>query len=58
MNDNKFASALLNEEQVAVIPGSAFGEASGHYVRLCYATDYEKIEQALGRMRRFVQRHG
>jgi len=58
MNDKKFANALLNEEQVAVIPGSAFGEASGHYVRLCYATDYEKIEQALGRMRRFVHRHG
>jgi aminotransferase len=58
MDDRGFANALLAEEKVAVIPGSAFGEASGHYVRACYATDYDKIEQALERMRRFVQRHG
>jgi len=58
MDDRGFANALLAEEKVAVIPGSAFGEASGHYVRVCYATDYDKIEQALERMRRFVQRHG
>jgi aminotransferase len=58
MADTGFANALLKEEQVAVIPGGAFGEASGHYVRVCYATDYEKIELALERMRRFVQRHG
>jgi aminotransferase len=58
MDDRGFANALLAEEKVAVIPGSAFGEASGHYVRVCYATDYKKIEQALERMRRFVQRHG
>jgi len=50
--------ALLKEEQVACVPGNAFGEPSGHYVRMCYATAYEKIELALERMQRFVRRHG
>jgi len=58
MNDAEFASALLEEEYVACVPGSAFGESTGRYVRMCYATAYEKIEVALERMRRFVQRHG
>jgi aminotransferase len=58
MNDDEFANALLKEERVACVPGQAFGEASGHYVRMSYATAYEKIELALERMRRFVRRHG
>lgn len=58
MNDDGFAHALLEEEHVACVPGNAFGETSGRYVRMSYATAYEKIEQALEKMRRFVQRHG
>ena len=58
MNDHEFANALLEEEHVACVPGQAFGEASGRYVRMSYATAYEKIELALERMRRFVRRHG
>jgi aminotransferase len=43
---------------VAVVPGTAFGEAGKGYVRCSYATSMEKIEQALERMQRFVRRHG
>jgi aminotransferase len=58
MDDETFAETLLKEEQVAVVPGNAFGEPTGQYVRMCYATAYEKLEQALERMERFVRRHG
>jgi aminotransferase len=58
MDDAEFAERLLTEEQVAVIPGRAFGIGGAGYVRCSYATSYDKIEQALERMARFVQRHG
>jgi aminotransferase len=58
MEDGEFAERLLQEEQVAVVPGSAFGQAGKGYVRCSYATAYEEIEQALERMHRFVKRHG
>ena len=58
MDDNEFAERLLQEERVAVVPGSAFGEAGKGYIRCSYATAYEKIEEALERMHRFVRRYG
>jgi aminotransferase len=58
MDDTQFAESLLQEERVAVVPGSAFGEAGKGYVRCSYATAYESIEEALERLRRFTQRHG
>jgi len=58
MNDEDFAEALLREEQVAVVPGNAFGPGGDGFVRMCYATEYSKIEEALRRMERFMQRHG
>jgi aminotransferase len=58
MGDSQFAESLLNEERVAVVPGSAFGAAGTGYVRCSYATAYEKIEQALERMQRFMRHHG
>jgi aminotransferase len=58
MDDNVFAETLLQEEQVAMVPGSAFGQSGAGYVRASYATAYEKIEQALERLHRFMQRHG
>ncbi|MCS7055036.1 MAG: aminotransferase class I/II-fold pyridoxal phosphate-dependent enzyme [Thermoflexales bacterium] len=58
MSDEEFAEKLLIEEQVAVVPGSAFGAGGAGYVRMAYAQSYEKIEQALERIHRFMQRHG
>jgi aminotransferase len=58
MDDETFAERLLAEERVAVVPGNAFGAAGAGFVRCSYATAYEKIEQALERMGRFMKRYG
>ncbi len=52
-----FAQALLTEEQVAVVPGEAFGPSGAGHVRACYATAYEDIVEAMNRIERFVERH-
>jgi len=57
LSDESFAEQLLMEERVAVVPGSAFGQCGAGHVRACYAQSYEKIEEALERIGRFVQRH-
>jgi aminotransferase len=58
MDDETFCQKLLKEERVAVVPGNSFGPGGGGFVRACYATSYEKIEEALRRMERFMGRHG
>src|SRR5512137_1428280 len=58
MDDETFAETLLREEHVAVVPGNAFGPGGEGYVRCCYATCYEQIEEALQRMGHFMTRHG
>lgn len=58
MTSDQFAWTLLEEEHVAVVPGPAFGLGGEGYVRICYATAREQIEEALERMQRFVRRHG
>lgn len=57
MDDNEFAEKLLTEERVAVIPGRGFGKSGEGFVRMSYATAYEKIEIALDRIAHFIQRH-
>jgi aminotransferase len=51
-----FSRRLLEEERVAVVPGSAFGPSGEGHVRACYATSYEKLEEALERIGSFVMR--
>jgi aminotransferase len=58
MDDETFCQALLEEEHVAVVPGSSFGPGGEGFARACYATEYSKIEEALHRMERFMTRHG
>jgi aminotransferase len=58
MDDDTFAQKLLEEERVACVPGSSFGAGGEGYIRCSYATAYEKLEEALRRMERFMQRHG
>ena len=57
MTSNEFSERLLEEEKVAVVPGSAFGECGEGFVRCSYASSYENIEEALRRIERFVKRH-
>ena len=57
MTSEEFSEKLLLEEKVAVVPGSAFGQCGEGYVRCCYATSLADIEEALSRMKRFVNKH-
>jgi len=57
MTDEEFTEKLLFEEKVAVVPGSTFGAAGQGYVRCSYCTAYEKLEEALVRMERFLKKH-
>ncbi len=57
MTSEEFAERLLIEEKVAVVPGAAFGECGEGYVRCCYAIALADIEEALTRIRRFVNKH-
>ena len=56
LDDETFVERLLTEEHVAVVPGSAFGPSGAGHVRMCYATSYERLEEALRRIGRFVER--
>jgi aminotransferase len=56
LTDEEFTERLLTEERVAVVPGSAFGPSGAGHVRMCYATSYEGLEEALRRIGRFVER--
>ena len=58
MDDDTFSETLLREEQVAVVPGSAFGPGGEGFIRCCYATAYEQIEEALHRVEKFMNRYG
>jgi len=58
MDEETFAQKLLEEERVAVVPGSAFGAGGEGFVRCSYATAYNEIEEALRRMDRFMRRYG
>jgi aminotransferase len=51
----EFAEQLLHDQQVAVIPGDAFGPSGAGFVRACYASSLDKIEAALDRIERFVK---
>lgn len=56
MTSKDFALRLLDEENVACVPGSAFGSCGEGFLRCAYATDIEAIKEATLRMARFVER--
>lgn len=56
LTSEAFCEQLLHSEQVAVVPGDAFGPSGAGFVRACYATALNKIEEALERIERFVRR--
>jgi aminotransferase len=55
LTSKEFALKLLEQQQVACVPGSAFGASGEGYLRCCFATALEKIEIAAERMSRFVK---
>ena len=54
LSSDEFSERLLFEHHVAVIPGTAFGASGEGYVRASLATSYEKLEEALVRIERFL----
>ncbi len=56
LDDETFCNLLLQEEHVAMVPGNSFGLGGEGFARCSYATSYEKIEEALKRIERFVRR--
>lgn len=56
MSSDEFATRLLKEERVAVVPGSAFGECGEGFLRISYAYSLEDLKVALGRLGHFIQR--
>ena len=56
LSSKEFALRLLREEQVACVPGDAFGPSGEGFLRCCFATALDRIEEAVNRMRRFLAR--
>ena len=56
MTSEEFATRLLNEEKVAVVPGTAFGECGEGFLRISYAYSLEDLKEALSRVERFITR--
>lgn len=56
LTSEEFAEGLLKEENVAVVPGNAFGKSGGGFVRCAYAASTEDISEAMDRVKRFVER--
>lgn len=56
MTSDEFATRLLQEEKVAVVPGTAFGACGEGFLRVSYAYSLKNLKEALGRMERFVKR--
>ncbi len=54
LTSEEFAGRLLNEQKVAVVPGSVFGDCGEGYLRCSYATSYEELKEALARIEAFI----
>lgn len=57
MTADEFATRLLQEEKVAVVPGTAFGECGEGFIRISYAYSIESLKEALERIERFVKKY-
>ena len=56
MSSEEFATTLLKEEKVAVVPGTAFGDCGEGFVRISYAYSLKNLKEALSRIERFINR--
>ncbi len=54
MTSDEFATRLLEEEKVAVVPGTAFGDCGEGFLRISYAYSLEDLKVALGRLEHFI----
>ncbi len=58
MTSDEFATRLLMEEKVAVVPGTAFGDCGEGFLRISYAYSIEELKEALGRIKHFIDNLG
>lgn len=56
MTSEEFATKLLQEEKVAVVPGTAFGDCGEGFLRISYAYSIEELKEAIGRIKHFIDR--
>lgn len=56
MTSDEFATTLLREEELAVVPGTAFGDCGEGFIRISYAYSIDELREAMDRMGRFIQR--
>ena len=56
MTSDEFAMRFLEEEKVAVVPGTAFGDCGEGFLRISYAYSIDDLKVALGRMKKFIAR--
>ena len=54
MTSEEFATRLLKEEKLAVVPGTAFGDSGEGYIRISYAYSLEDLKKAIGRLKEFI----
>ena len=55
MSSEEFATRLLEEQKIAIVPGTAFGECGEGYVRVSYAYSMERLKEALSRIEKPVR---
>ena len=56
MTSEEFATRFLQEEKVAAVPGTAFGDSGEGYLRISYAYSLERLKEAMTRFDRFVKK--
>ena len=56
MTSEEFATKFLEEEKVAAVPGTAFGESGEGYLRISYAYSLDNLKVAIGRLKHFVEK--
>ena len=56
MTSEEFAMKFLEEEHVAVVPGTAFGDSGEGFLRISYAYSIENLKKAMTRLKRFVEK--
>lgn len=57
LKSEEFCEKLLDEENLALVPGNAFGEAGEGYVRISYAYSLDEIKQALAKLENFIKKY-
>ena len=56
MSSDDFATTLLREEELAVVPGNAFGDCGEGFLRISYAYSIDQLREAMDRMSRFIRK--